>query len=154
MTEAQILAEQIRLLQHGPNWVDANIADILNSISAEQAAAKPLNNVHSIWEIANHCIDWRMNTCSKLRGEKTEGKGENYFYEVEDTSNSAWNATREKFADSCKQLAALVEQLTEEQFAVTYGPHAITTRNYIHGIIQHDAYHLGQIVLLSKLLKA
>ena len=46
---------------------------------------------------------------------------------------------------------AFLENFNESQFDKIYPSNKMTYYEHIHGILQHDAYHLGQIVLLSKL---
>ena len=40
----------------------------------------------------------------------------------------------------------------ESDFDKIYPSNKMSYYEHIHGIIQHDAYHLGQIVLLTKLV--
>ena len=43
-----------------------------------------------------------------------------------------------------------LEQLKTDQLEQEYPVNQMTYYEHIQGIIQHDAYHLGQIVLLAK----
>ena len=49
---------------HGPSLMRA-----LEGLDADQAKAKPIGGLHSIWEIVNHCAYWMVEVDRALRGE-------------------------------------------------------------------------------------
>jgi hypothetical protein len=68
-------------------------------------------------------------------------------------SQEDWEKLLHQFWEDAEKFAGLVEQLPESKLDETfsdekYGNHY---RN-IHGVIEHLHYHLGQIVLIKKLL--
>ncbi len=150
MTEAKQLAAQIEMLFTGPVWIDVTIMDTLKNISAAQAAAKPFNNANSIWQIVNHCIDWRFNLCERIQGKSPMAGEANYFIPVKNTTEKAWKTTLKEFEKSQNELVKLVKAMSDKKLNTEQGKYKVTFRNFIHGIIQHDAYHLGQIVILKK----
>jgi len=44
----------------------------------------------------------------------------------------------------------LLKKITNSDFEKIYPSNGNTNYEHTHGIIQHDAYHLGQIVLFGK----
>jgi hypothetical protein len=52
--------------------------------------------------------------------------------------------------DSQQARNNFLGEFDEANFEKPYPPHNLTYYQHIHGILQHDAYHLGQIVLLAK----
>ena len=58
--------------------------------------------------------------------------------------------TLKELEDSWLQWIAFLKKFPESDFKKIYRNNKMTFYEYIHGIIQHDAYHLGQIVLMSK----
>ena len=58
----------------------------------------------------------------------------------------------EEFKISQQQWIEFLKTFSENDFDKVYKNNSMTYYENIQGIIQHDAYHLGQITLLSKLI--
>ena len=67
-------------------------------------------------------------------------------------SNSVWDSARAKLNDTHEQFSTIVQGLTETDLdrEVMGVKNRYTVNQVIHGVIQHDLYHAGQIVLLKK----
>lgn len=137
-------------LYQGSPWLDINLADTLKNISAEQAFKKISPSWNSIWEILNHIISWRLAVLERLHGKITKSPANNYFEAVKDNSEAAWKASLRKLEDSQKQWTGFLKNFNENDFDEIYPGNEMNYYDHIHGILHHDAYHLGQIVLLAK----
>lgn len=64
-----------------------------------------------------------------------------------------WEKLQDKLWDDAENFARLVEQMPESKLGEDFSDNKYGNyyRN-IHGIIEHTHYHLGQIVLIKKLL--
>ena len=58
MTEVERILDQYDRAMHGDAWHGEPIWQILEGISAEQAAHRPLAQRHTIWEIVAHMTFW------------------------------------------------------------------------------------------------
>jgi len=76
----------------------------------------------------------------------------NYFEEIEIQSNQAWFNTLNQLEIAQKRWLEFLKLVRIKDFEKKYPVNNMTYYEHIQGIIQHDAYHLGQIVLLSKLV--
>ena len=56
--ESALLAEQLRNAFEGDAWHGPAVLELLADIDPETAAAHPLPETHSIWEIALHIAAW------------------------------------------------------------------------------------------------
>src|SRR5204863_1317138 len=131
-------------------WIDSTLKGTLEPIIAEQAMKKILPNRNSIWEIVNHIISWREMVLLRLQ-EKEAGMPDNNFFEpVSDTSEIAWRKTLEQLHESQMQWLNFLKTMEEEDLLKINTKSKMTYYYHINGIIQHDVYHLGQIVLLAK----
>lgn len=146
------IAKLFEDLYDGSPWIDVTLMDTLRSVSAAAAYRKPAPGRNSIWQIVNHLVSWRENVLLRIQGNIIETPNNNYFSEIEDSSDAAWNKTLERLANSQKQWIYFLKRCKESSFDEIYPSNGITYYEHIHGILQHDAYHLGQIVLLSKLV--
>ncbi|MEL7340862.1 MAG: DinB family protein [Bacteroidota bacterium] len=63
------IAQQMRWAQNGASWHGPNLEEILDGLSAEQAAAHPIEGAHSIWELVLHIKAWRDFAWAMLTGQ-------------------------------------------------------------------------------------
>jgi uncharacterized damage-inducible protein DinB len=84
-------------------------------------------------------------------------QGEN-SYKVTDDLNfprpTTWQAATDLLKSSQNDLVETIKKFPEERLGeiVPEGEYKYTFYTLIHGIIQHDVYHLGQIGYIKKLL--
>ena len=152
MTEKERLRSLFEKLYNGEPWIDVNIFSTLNNITADQASKRVFPNCNSIWEITNHIIYWRLNVLQRMEGKTIKTPSNNYFEEIEVKSNQAWTDTLTQLETTQNRWLDFLKLVKTEDFEKEYPVNSMTYYEHIQGIIQHDAYHLGQIVLLSKLL--
>lgn len=148
--ETKRIAKLFDDLYHGNPWLDVTLTGTLSTITAEKAAMKPKPEANSIWEITNHLIAWRENVLQRISGKTMTTPPHNYFLPVEDTSETAWKSALEKLETSQKQWKSFLGAMKDDELSGIYQANGHTHYEHIHGIIQHDAYHLGQIVLIAK----
>jgi len=110
-------------------------------------------NWNTIWEIVNHIISWRETVLLRIQGKIIKSPSHNYFVPVPDTSAAAWHSTLERLEVSQQFWLAFLNNFNEADFEKTYPATKLTYYEHIHGILQHDAYHLGQIVIMIKRVK-
>ncbi|MCZ4320160.1 DinB family protein [Aequorivita viscosa] len=151
MNESRRIQTLFTDLYHGHPWLDVTLQDTLGKITSEQAAQHPIKDGNSIWEIVNHIIAWRQNVLRRVQGEVLEIPENNYIEQIIDTSDEAWQKTLETLETTQKEWLYFLSTFNEANFINEYPPNNLTYYQHIHGIIQHDAYHLGQIVLLAKI---
>jgi len=148
--ENELIIKLFEDLFAGSPWIDVTIMGTLKGISSKNASKKISVNQNSIWEIVNHLISWRLNVLQRVQGKVINTPGNNYFEPITDSSPSAWERTLKELQDSQTQWLEFLKQLRPNTFSKVYPNNKMTYYEHIHGIIQHDAYHLGQITLLAK----
>jgi uncharacterized damage-inducible protein DinB len=150
MKENELIIKLFEDLFEGSPWIDVTIMGTLKGISSKNASKKISVNQNSIWEIVNHLISWRLNVLQRVQGKVINTPHNNYFEPIADSSPSAWERTLKELQDSQIQWLKFLKQITPDSFSKVYPNNKMTYYEHIHGIIQHDAYHLGQIILLAK----
>jgi uncharacterized damage-inducible protein DinB len=58
MSETARLADQIRRAFEGDAWHGDSVLELLATVDAATAAARPIKNAHSIWELILHIAAW------------------------------------------------------------------------------------------------
>lgn len=152
MRQSERISKLFTDLYNGSPWLGVNLVETLKPISAEKASRRIAEGRNTIWEITNHVIQWRLNVLRRVQGESLISPEHNYILPVEDTSETAWKNTLEELAVSQQKWLDFLSVFDENNFSEIYPNNGMTYYEHIHGILQHDAYHLGQIVLLTKVI--
>src|SRR5262249_28967263 len=126
------------------------IKELLNDVDAATAAAKPLGDVHSIWELLLHVEAWDQAGMTRLSGKKSQPKGVDNFPEVRKVSESAWRGAVASANRTHDQLVKMVEGLSESRLRDRVPGKKYDFYHLLHGIAQHELYHAGQIAILKK----
>lgn len=150
MKETQRLKKSFEDLYEGDPWIDINLLGTLRKLSATKASRKLTPETNSIWEIVNHLIQWRENVLLRIQGTVITTPPHNYFTPVTTMTAAAWKKTLERLEASQQTWLKYLDKLNPASLNKTYPGNNMTYYEHIQGILQHDAYHLGQIVLLMK----
>lgn len=149
MKETDRIIKLFEDLYHGTPWLDVTFMDTLNNLTPEQAAKKLHPGWNSAWEVLNHLTSWRMAVLERIEG-KEVGAENNFFAPITDQSLPAWNKTLDKFRESQDKWIQYLRNFSENDFDKVPDKKPFSKYELIHGILLHDAYHLGQIRILVK----
>ncbi|MBV8203221.1 MAG: DinB family protein [Acidobacteria bacterium] len=142
---------------HGPSTVA-----LLAGLTAEEAAARPVAGAHSIWELVLHMTAWQNEVRKRLGGKPATFPSEGDWRLPAEISGAAWDAAQKDLGDSLAALLADLGSQAGADLEETVGslssrdPKVVTrvTRAVVlSGLLQHNAYHSGQIALLRKGLR-
>ena len=150
MKETERIIKMFDDLYQGHPWLDVTFMDTLKNMPAEQAAKKLHPGWNSVWEVLNHLISWRLAILERIEGHEVKSPENNFFSPVTDQSDSAWNKTLKNLEDSQNKWVNYLRDFSTDRFDQVPDSRPFTRYELIHGILQHDAYHLGQIRILSK----
>ena len=108
MTETFRLADQIRRAFEGSAWHGDSILELLSDVNAKTAAARPIKDAHSIWEILLHIAAWDDVVTRRIGGAALMLKDEQNFPAVTDTSEAAWTQAIENTKKTHHELIKAV----------------------------------------------
>ena len=153
MSQSALLADQIRRAFDGEAWHGDSVLEILAGVDARTAAAHPIKNAHSIWELVLHIAAWDDVAIRRAAGQAVQPTDAENFPPVKDTSAAAWHKAVERLkqthASLVKTVAAFPDSRLHDQ--VPGKSQAYYDFYYLFsGIVQHELYHAGQIALLKK----
>jgi uncharacterized damage-inducible protein DinB len=153
MSEATRIADQLHRAFNGDAWHGNSLLEILNGVTAAQAAARPIPHAHTIWELVLHIAAWDGAVLRRLGGVALELSDAENFPSVSDTSDSAWRKTLVELKQVHQELVDAVAALPDTRlFELVPGKEGSHYTFYymLHGVVQHELYHAGQIALLKK----
>jgi uncharacterized damage-inducible protein DinB len=156
MNEISRIVDQLEREHSGEPWHGSPLQRILHGVNHTQAAAKPIAGAHSIWELVLHIAAWKNETRHRLSGAPSGEPQEGDWPAPADATPSNWREAVERLELSHRLLVSAVRDLPEPKlFEPTNDPRhangmAATYYELLHGIVQHDVYHAGQIAILKK----
>lgn len=147
-TEIGAIADQFRRIYEGPAWHGPALKEILEGIGEERAADRALPQAHSIWELVLHTTAWIRIARERL---SATAKRDHTAEENWPAITGSWNDTLLQLELEYRNLEAAVRVFPEKRLNEP-APATEPQTFYIllHGVIQHIAYHAGQMAILKK----
>lgn len=124
---------------------------ILKGISHEIASQKVEGDLFSSWEILYHMIYWQEICLKAIRGDSIDWdsvKGKDWpSYAQEEIAD--WENLCQQFRDGIKEAERLIKKIDLAKPMPAWGN--APTIEAVQVLIQHNSYHLGQIVTNRRL---
>lgn len=152
-TETSRIADQLRRAFDGEAWHGPSVLEILSGVTAADAAARPLPKSHRIWDIVLHIAVWDDAARRRMAGEVVQPTPEEDWPAVTDISDRAWQRTLDHLKQTHDALVRAVTASSDSRLLERVPgkePDDYTLYYMLHGIVQHELYHAGQIALLKK----
>ncbi|MFZ0912165.1 MAG: DinB family protein [Candidatus Korobacteraceae bacterium] len=150
MTETQRILEHYDRTMHGDAWHSHPVWQVLDGISVEQAASRPLANAHSIWEIVGHMAFWEDVAAKRLGGLRAGLVEDRNFPAAPQATEVNWQKTLEEFRASNQAFREALQKLDPARLNELSAAGERSFYEEAHGLIEHHVYHAGQIALLAK----
>jgi uncharacterized damage-inducible protein DinB len=152
------LVADLRRIYEGNAWHGPAVLEAIGGVTARQAAARPVRDAHSIYELTHHIAAWIGETTSRLQGNPPGSPSDGDFPpQSTAVDDAAWADVLRRLERRQAELletlsgfdaARLDEAVDPKNRKDADGP--VTFRALLSGLAQHSAYHAGQIVLLRK----
>lgn len=156
MSESARLADQMRRAFEGDAWHGDSVLEILSGVKAKTAAARPIKNAHTIWELVLHIAAWDDAVRRRAEGSVVSLSTKQNFPPVTDTSDAAWRKAVTHLTQTHEQLVKAVAAFHDARLPEQVqgkSPSYYTFFYMFAGIVQHELYHAGQIAILKKAVK-
>jgi hypothetical protein len=139
-------------LQHGDCWIGNNFKDTLHLIDAATAARVQPGRGNSIWQLITHIIYWRTTVVNRLTGSDNPPPFKDFML-PDNLTTINWRQTLLDFEAAYHTLRHTLHTIKDEQLDKPTVHEGQTFYHLIMGCLQHDAYHLGQLMFLKKQLE-
>ena len=147
------LAKNLHHVYFGRNWTGSKgFKDAINTVSLEEASKKT-NGFNTIFALTYHIHYYVKGTMDVLKGGTLDIRDKYSFDYPTLKTEMEWQAFKDNLWSEAKEFIGLIEALddailhsifVEEKYGSYY-------RNLL-GIIEHTHYHLGQIVIIKKMI--
>lgn len=131
-------------------WHGPALLETLDGVSAPLASRRRAKGGHTIWELVEHVATWNEVVAKRLRGESPRVTPEYNFPPMPKPSPAAWKRTLRRLARSQSKFRSAVAAFPEAKLGRRRPKVDHTWNVLIHGQIQHQLYHAGQIAMLRR----
>ncbi|RZM30200.1 MAG: DinB family protein [Pedobacter sp.] len=147
------VAKHFRDVYSGDNWTSVNLQDTLHGITWEQANTK-IRDLHTIAELLFHINYYVDVVLKRLKGEPLVASDTLSFTLPPIENEHDWQLLIDKVASDAEAFTDEIRKIADHDFEKNIAdPKYGSYYRNIHGIVEHNHYHLGQIVLLKKLIQ-
>jgi hypothetical protein len=152
MNLTEQIAKHFRAIHFGGNWTSVNLKDTLTDVTWQQATTQ-VYSFNTIAALVFHMNYFVSAVLKVLQGNPLDSHDKYSFDCPPIQSQEDWEKLLNKTFSDAENFASLVEKLPENKLWENF-----TDKKYgnyysnFHGIIEHNHYHLGQIVLIKKIL--
>lgn len=146
------IVKHIKGLYFGGNWTSVNVKDTIKDITLSQAKTK-VSSLNTIAVLVYHINYYVEGILPVFKGGTLNIKDKFSFNAPNFSSEEEWEYFKESVLKNAELLISKIEKLSSEQLFQFFVDEKYGTyyRN-LHGIIEHTHYHLGQIVIVKKLI--
>jgi uncharacterized damage-inducible protein DinB len=133
----------------------ASVLGALRGLSPEVAAWRPHPDRHSIWALALHVAYWNYAVRRRITGEPRGAfprKPSNLPSVASQVTKAAWAEDRRLVKEQHHLLVETLQSFDPSRLDEYAGDNSNTSyADLITGIVLHDTYHAGQIVMLKRI---
>lgn len=155
MKETHRIADQVRRTVFGPAWSGPALLEALEGLTAKQAAARPIADWKTIWELVLHAIVWQDAVRAHLAGRWPKiplGSARDWPPQPSRPTAAAWATALAKLKRSNRALEAAAKAFPVAKLDRPLKEGATSAYVQLHGAAQHNLWHGGQVVALKKAL--
>ncbi len=136
-------------LQHGDCWIGNNFKEVLHGVDVGCAGKTVPGIKNNIWQLVAHITYWRTSVVNRLTGSDNPPPFLDFL--LPDPCNEEnWKQALHDFEAAYHLLRNAIHHFNEEKLEKPSPRKNQTFYELIMGCLQHDAYHLGQMMLLKK----
>ncbi len=150
--ENQRIASQVGRSHRGIAWHGPSVLETLDGVDAVAAARVVRPNLHSIWEIVLHVTAWQKMALRSLQGDRyVSMTGEDDWPSLPTRlGEEEWASAKQSMIDVNDRLVQAIREFPAGRLEETVLGTEFDYYFLLHGIVQHNTYHAGQISLLKR----
>ncbi len=147
--EINRILKQFADLQHGNCWIGNNFKKVLHDVGADKALKNIPGIENNIWRLVAHITYWRTAVVNGLTGTNNPPPFADFLL-PDNCNEENWRQALHDFEAAYHLLRNAIHHFKEDNLDKPSPRKDQTFYELIMGCLQHDAYHLGQMMLLKK----
>ncbi len=152
MKTTERIAHHLRGVCFGGNSTGASLKEHLSDVTRQQATTE-VGSLNTVLALTYHICYYFRAVLKVLQGGPLDAHDKYSFDHPPINSQEDWENFLAAVWSDAEALADLIEQLPDEKLGEDFvdAKYGSYYRN-LHGIIEHAHYHLGQIVVVKKMM--
>ena len=147
------IVKHLREFYTGGSWTGSNLKSQLNGVTWQQATTS-VYTFNTIAVLVYHINYYVAATIQVLEGHPLDAQDQYSFNCPPITSQATWQQLVAKAFSDAEHFTTLLEKLPEATLWQDIAdPKQGDYYRNIQGIVEHNHYHLGQIVLIKKIVQ-
>ena len=147
--EINRILKQFADLQHGNCWIGNNFKKVLHDVGADEALKNIPGIKNNIWRLVAHITYWRTAVVNGLTGTNNPPPFADFLL-PDNCNEENWRQALHDFEAAYHLLRNAIHHFNEDNLDKPSPKKEQTYYELIIGCLQHDAYHLGQMMLVKK----
>ncbi len=126
----------------------------LKDLSPDKARERPLNGIHSCWDLLHHILVWQDGILESIKGKKVDWKEistRNWPAKKDLMNDSNFADLVTQFKQKTEETQKLIEDVDFQKPIPAWNNEPILRALIV--LLQHNSYHFGQIVAIRKHLE-
>jgi hypothetical protein len=154
MNTCEHIAKHFHSTFFGGNWTSVSLKESLTGIDWQKATTK-VDSLNTIAGLVYHIGYYVAGVTKVLQGENLDASDKFSFDCPPIHSQQDWENLLERIWEQAELFAGLINRVPDSKLDETFVAEKYGSyyRN-LHGIIEHSHYHIGQIVIIKKIMEA
>ena len=142
--------DQLRTTFSGDSWHGPSVMKTLEGVDADQAASRPLEERHTIWELVDHMTFWLEEVNKALKNKEVLRPEKVMDWPRMGSGERQWRESVERLGAAVNMLLDELASWNTKDLEKTVGGADYNYRQMLHGAVHHNLYHAGQIAVLKR----
>lgn len=151
MSEVERILNQLQRSFERDAWHGSAVLELLEGVTPKQAVYRAAADVHSIEELVLHMATWKRVVSSRIQGRIFDPSTEQDWPPTGSANTARFTAAVVALKDAHRELVAAAGTIADTDLDRPGTPTSSARYVLLHGVVQHDLYHAGQIAILRKL---
>lgn len=150
VTTGERLAAELRRAWTGEPWHGPSAAAVLARLTATQAASRRVRGSHTPWELVLHLTTWVEVPLRRLEDPSYASADTDDFPAAAAADDAQWQHDVARLGRAVETLADRVAAWGDLALEQPVGARGYSYTRMVDGVVQHLAYHAGQVALLAR----
>lgn len=148
-----LIAQHLLDVHIGNNWTEVDLSDTLKDITLEEAITVTGASPNTIASLVHHITYWSRHMIGRINGVEVPIPPSNGFDVPLPDSPEDWLQLKADNIASAHELATAIRAFDAAKLEYPILPGYSSAYKNLQGSVEHVHYHLGQIVIIKKLLR-
>lgn len=154
MKITELIARHILEVHEGNNWTEVDVTQTLQDVTMEEATLRTQASPNTIAALLQHLTFWNRVVVKRIYGIAVGETPDNGYFVPELLDEADWQRLKADNLKSAHELAAAIRQFNVDALEQPILPEHDTAYRNLQGSVEHVHYHLGQMVILKKLIRS